>query len=153
MWLTFIAIRNAIGILMASLAIVVLGATSLHRMPIDLFPNINLPVLTIGTIYTGANVQDIEKTVTYPIEKAVSAVANVEHVESKSRQGVSAVQVWFNFDADINAGQNEVMTLNPTVSKRSRASNTDWMSSSASSRVTTRPGWSRPLATRLSSSG
>jgi len=109
MWLTFIAIRNAIGILMAALAIVVLGATSLHRMPIDLFPNINLPVLTIGTIYTGANVQDIEKTVTYPIEKAVSAVANVEHVESKSRQGVSAVQVWFNFDADINAGQNEVI--------------------------------------------
>jgi hydrophobe/amphiphile efflux-1 (HAE1) family protein len=109
MWLTFIAIRNAIGILMAALAIVVLGATSLHRMPIDLFPNINLPDLTIGTIYTGANVQDIEKTVTYPIEKAVSAVANVEHVESKSRQGVSAVQVWFNFDADINAGQNEVI--------------------------------------------
>ena len=106
MWLTFIAIRNAIGILMAALAIVVLGATSLHRMPIDLFPNINLPVLTIGTIYTGANVQDIEKTVTYPIEKAVSAVANVEHVESKSRQGVSAVQVWFNFDADINADSN-----------------------------------------------
>jgi hydrophobe/amphiphile efflux-1 (HAE1) family protein len=109
MWLTFIAIRNAIGILMAALAIVVLGATSLNRMPIDLFPNINLPVLTIGTIYTGANVQDIEKTVTYPIEKAVSAVANVEHVESKSRQGISAVQVWFNFDADINAGQNEVI--------------------------------------------
>jgi multidrug efflux pump subunit AcrB len=50
-------------------------------MPIDLFPNINQPVITIGTAYTGANVQDIEKTVTYPIEKAVSAVANVRHVE------------------------------------------------------------------------
>src|SRR5262249_51666424 len=109
MWLTFIAIRNAIGILMAAFAIVVLGATSLHPIPIHLFANINLPVLTIGTIDTGATVQDIEKTVTYPIEKAVSAVANVEHVESKSRQGISAVQVWFNFDADINAGQTEVI--------------------------------------------
>ena len=109
MWLTLLAIRNGIAVLMAALAIVVLGFTSLGRMPIDLFPNINLPVVTIGTQYTGANVQDIEKTVTYPIEKAVSAVANVHHVESKSRQGFSAVQVWFNFDADINAGQNEII--------------------------------------------
>ena len=109
MWLTLLAIRNAIAVLMASLAIVVLGATSLGKMPIDLFPNINQPVITVGTVYTGANVQDIEKTVTYPIEKAVSAVANVRHVESKSRQGVSIVQVWFNYDADINAGQNEII--------------------------------------------
>jgi len=109
MWLTLLAVRNAIAVLMAALAIVVLGATSLGRMPIDLFPNINLPVVTVGTVYTGANVQDIEKTVTYPIEKAVSAVANVHHVESKSRQGISVVQVWFNYDADINAGQNEII--------------------------------------------
>jgi len=109
MWLTLLAMRNAVAVLMASLAVVVLGFTSVSRMPIDLFPNINLPTITIGTEYKGANVQDIEKTVTYPIEKAVSAVANVRHVESKSRQGISAVQVWFNYDADINAGQTEVI--------------------------------------------
>ncbi len=109
MWLTLLAMRNAIAVLMASLAVVVLGATSLSRMPIDLFPNINQPLITIGTVYTGANVQDIEKTVTYPIEKAVSAVANVHHVESNSRQGISAVRVWFNYDADLNAGQTEII--------------------------------------------
>jgi CzcA family heavy metal efflux pump len=109
MWLTLLAMRNAIAVLMAALAMVVLGAVSLSRMPIDLFPNINQPVITIGTGYPGANVQDIEKTVTYPIEKAVSAVANVRHVESKSRQGVSVVQVWFNYDADLNAGQTEII--------------------------------------------
>ena len=103
MWLTLLAVRNAIAVLMASLAIVVLGATSLGRLSMDLFPNINQPVVTIGTIYTGANVQDIEKTVTYPIEKAVSAVPGVRHVESRSRPGISAVQVWFNYDADLNS--------------------------------------------------
>ena len=87
MWLTLLAVRNAIAVLMAALAIVVLGATSLGRLSVDLFPNINQPVVTIGTIYTGANVQDIEKTVTYPIEKAVSAVPDVRHVESRSRPG------------------------------------------------------------------
>jgi CzcA family heavy metal efflux pump len=109
MWLTLIAVRNAIAVLMASLAIVVLGATSVQRMSIDLFPNINQPVVTVGTSYPGANVQDIEQTVTYPIEKAVSAVADVRHVESRSRQGFSSVQVWFNYDADLNAGQNEII--------------------------------------------
>jgi len=56
MWLTLAAVRNAIAVLMAALAIVVLGATSLNRLSIDLFPNINHPVVTVGTIYTGANV-------------------------------------------------------------------------------------------------
>ena len=93
MWLTLAAMRNGIAILMASLAIVLLGATSLGRMPIDLFPNLNYPSLQVGTIYKGASAQDIERSVTYPIEKAVSAVANVRYVESRSRQGFSAVTV------------------------------------------------------------
>lgn len=109
MWLTLVAVRNAIAVLMAALAIVVLGGTSLKRLSIDLFPNINQPVITVGTIYTGANVQDIEKTLTYPIEKVVSAVPGVHHVESRSRQGISVVQVWFNYDADLNAGQNDII--------------------------------------------
>src|SRR5215813_3098055 len=109
MWLTLAAMRNGIAILMASLAIVLLGATSLGRMPIDLFPNLNYPSLQVGTIYKGASAQDIERSVTYPIEKAVSAVANVRYVESRSRQGFSAVAVQFAWGADIDAGLTEVM--------------------------------------------
>jgi hydrophobe/amphiphile efflux-1 (HAE1) family protein len=109
MWLTLLAMRNGIAILMASLAILVLGATSLSRMPIDLFPNINYPSIRIGTIYKGANVQDIERTVTYPIEKAVSAVSNVRYVESRSRQGISVVEVFFTWGADLDAGLTEVV--------------------------------------------
>src|SRR6266540_214677 len=109
MWLTLLALRNGIAILMASFAIVVLGATSLGRMPIDLFPNINYPSIRIGTIYKGANVQDIERTVTYPIEKAVSAVSNVRYVESRSRQGLSVVEVFFAWGADLDAGLTDVV--------------------------------------------
>jgi hydrophobe/amphiphile efflux-1 (HAE1) family protein len=109
MWLTLAAMRNGIAILMASLAIVLLGATSLGRMPIDLFPNLNYPSLQIGTIYKGASAQDIERSVTYPIEKAASAVANVRYVESRSRQGFSAVTVQFAWGADIDAGLTEVV--------------------------------------------
>src|SRR5881296_2590585 len=109
MWLTLLALRNRIGILMLSLAMVVLGATSLERLPVDLFPNIQVPVAFVGVIYKGAPPIDIEQSVVYPIEKAVSSASNVEHVESFSKQGIGAVQVWFNWGADINVGQMEVM--------------------------------------------
>jgi CzcA family heavy metal efflux pump len=109
MWLTLLALRNRIGILMLSLAMIVLGATSLNRLPRDLFPNIQVPVAFVGVIYKGAPPIDIEQSVVYPIEKAVSSASNVEHVESFSKQGIGAVQVWFNWGADINVGQMEVM--------------------------------------------
>ena len=109
MWLTLLALRNRIGILMLSLAMVVLGATSLDRLPVDLFPNISVPVVFVGVIYKGAPPVDIEKSVVYPIEKAVSSASNVEHVESFAKHGIGAVQIWFNWGADINVGQMEVM--------------------------------------------
>src|SRR5215204_4782399 len=109
MWLTLLALRNRIGILMLSLAMLVLGATSLNRLPVDLFPNIQVPVAFVGVIYKGAPPLDIEQSVVYPIEKAVSSASNVEHVESFAKQGLGAVQIWFNWGADINVGQMEVM--------------------------------------------
>src|SRR5205809_930875 len=107
--MTLLALRNSIAILMASLGVAILGLVALGRLPVDLFPNINLPIINVGTIYTGAGVLDIEKTVTYPIEKAVSAVSDVRFVESKSRQGLSTVRLWMNWGADVNNGQTEVI--------------------------------------------
>src|SRR3989440_10148094 len=106
--MTLLALRNSIAILMASLGVAILGLVALGRLPVDLFPNINLPIINVGTIYTGAGVLDIEKTVTYPIEKAVSAVSDVKFVESKSRQGLSTVRLWMNWGAEVNNGQAEV---------------------------------------------
>ncbi len=109
MWLTLLALRNRIGILMLSLAMVVLGVTSLDRLPIDLFPQIQVPVAFAGVIYKGAPPLDIEQSVLYPIEKAVSSASNVEHVESFSKQGLGGVQIWFNWGANLDTGQMEVM--------------------------------------------
>src|SRR5207244_3715474 len=107
--MTLLARRNSIALLTASLGVAILGLVALDRLPVDLFPNINLPIINVGTIYTGAGVLDIEKTVTYPIEKAVSAVSDVRFVESKSRQGLSTVRLWMNWGADVNNGQTEVI--------------------------------------------
>src|SRR2546429_3019636 len=107
--MTLLALRNSIAILMASLGVAILGLVSLDRLPVGLFPKSNLPSINVGTIYTGAGVLDIEKTVTYPIEQAVSAGSDGRFGEWKARQGLSTVRLWMNWGADVNNGQTEVI--------------------------------------------
>ena len=83
MWLTRLALRNPVFILMMSLMTVVLGFVSLRRLSVDLFPEINIPVIRVATFYAGAGPADIEKTITEPIERAVSASPGVDRVESR----------------------------------------------------------------------
>ena len=109
MWLTRLALRNPILILMVSIGAIVLGGTAVSRLPVDLFPSISPPLVQIATFYPGASPVDVEKTITYPIEKAVSSVSDVEHVESTSKQGASVVRVWFNWGGNLDTGEIEII--------------------------------------------
>jgi hydrophobe/amphiphile efflux-1 (HAE1) family protein len=108
MWLTRIALRNPVFILMMSLMIVALGLVSFNRLAIDLFPDITIPVIRVATFYTGAGPEDIEKTITEPIERAVAATPGIDRVESSSRQGVSVISAWFNYGTNLDNAQFEV---------------------------------------------
>jgi hydrophobe/amphiphile efflux-1 (HAE1) family protein len=108
MWLTRLALRNPVLILMLSLMLVVLGVVSLNRLSVDLFPDITVPVVRIATFYTGAGPADIEKSITQPLERAVSATPGVDRVESSSKQGVSLISVWFNYGTNLDNAQFEV---------------------------------------------
>lgn len=108
MWLTRLALRNPVLILMMSLMIIALGAVSVSRLSVDLFPSIDIPVIRVATFYTGAGPGDIEKTVTQPIERAVAASPGVDRVESTSKQGVSVVSVWFQFGTNLDNAQFDV---------------------------------------------
>jgi hydrophobe/amphiphile efflux-1 (HAE1) family protein len=108
MWLTRLALRNPVFILMMSLMLVVLGGVSLNRLSVDLFPDITIPTIRVATFYSGAGPVDIEKAITQPIERAVSASPGVDRVESTSKQGVSVVSVWFNYGTNLDNAQFEV---------------------------------------------
>jgi hydrophobe/amphiphile efflux-1 (HAE1) family protein len=108
MWLTRLALRNPVLILMLSLMMTVLGLVSLRRLSVDLFPEITVPVIRVATFYTGAGPIDIEKTITQPIERAVAAAPGVDRVESTSKQGVSVVSAWFSFGTNLDNAQFEV---------------------------------------------
>ncbi len=108
MWLTRLALRNPILILMLSLMVIALGALSVGRLSVDLFPNIDIPVVRVVTFYAGAGPEDIEKSITQPIERAVASSPGVDRVESTSKQGASIVSVWFNYGTNLDTAQFEV---------------------------------------------
>src|SRR5574341_626241 len=93
---------------MMSLAVLSLGWVSLTRLSVDLFPNIDIPIIRVATFYTGAGPGDVEKTITVPIERAVSAAPGVDRVESTSKQGFSSVSVWFQYGTNLDNAQFEV---------------------------------------------
>jgi len=105
------ALRNPITILMAVLMVVILGIISFSKMPVDMFPEITFPSITVATFYKGANPQDIERMVTYPVEKAVSTVNGVKYVQSISRQGASLVTIYFNWGTNLDSAQSDVLQV------------------------------------------
>ena len=83
----------------------VIGVTSLARMPVDLFPSINLPEVVVATFYSGMPPQDIETDITDPLERFFTLASGIDHMESRSLLGVSIIKVYFqpgtNADADV----------------------------------------------------
>jgi hydrophobe/amphiphile efflux-1 (HAE1) family protein len=108
MWLTRLALRNPILILMMSLMVLALGGVAFQKLAVDLFPDITIPVIRVATFYPGAGPGDIEKSITQPVERAVAASPGVDRVESNSKQGVSVVSVWFNYGTNLDSAQFEV---------------------------------------------
>jgi multidrug efflux pump subunit AcrB len=103
------ALRNPITVLMAVLGSLILGIISFSKMPVDMFPDITFPSITVATFYPGANPQDMERMVTYPVEKAVSTVNGVKYVSSISRQGASLVTIYFNWGTNLDSAQSDVL--------------------------------------------
>ncbi len=104
MWLTRLALRYPISTFLIAVTILVMGVVSFTQLPIDLLPNITIPVVSTITFYSGASPLDMEQTVTVPTERAVSSVNDVSYVQSTTREGISQVRVNFNWDANLDVG-------------------------------------------------
>lgn len=103
--MTRFSLRNPIAVLMVCIAVIVFSAVVTPRMSVDTFPDLTPPVLVVGTLVPGLGPKDIEKTITWRIEKYVSATPGVEDVQSFSRKNLSIVYVWFKWGTDLGAAQ------------------------------------------------
>jgi hydrophobic/amphiphilic exporter-1 (mainly G- bacteria), HAE1 family len=105
------SIRNPYFIIVICLALVVIGVTSLVRMPVDLFPAINLPEVVVATFYSGMPPQDIETDITDPLERFFTLAAGIDHMESRSMLGVSIIRVYFQPGTSPDADVTELSNL------------------------------------------
>ena len=121
MWLTRLALRYPISTFLIAVTILVFGYVSFRQLPVDLLPNITVPVVTTITFYTGAGPLDMEQTVTRIIERGVSSANDVNYVQSSTREGISQVRINYNWDANLDVGLvdvvqrvNRILTQLPT---------------------------------------
>ncbi len=89
------ALRFPFFILMLCLMVMLIGIVNLFRMPVDLFPDIDMPVVVVATFYNGMPPQQIEADITDTFERFFTLAANVDHSESRSLTGVSLIKIYF----------------------------------------------------------
>jgi multidrug efflux pump subunit AcrB len=99
------AINTPYLIVVVCLIVAILGAVSVVQMPVDMFPAMNIPVVVVATFYSGMPPEQIEGDITYHLERFFTLASGIDHIESRSLNGVSIIRVYFqsNTNADIDA--------------------------------------------------
>jgi multidrug efflux pump subunit AcrB len=105
------SIRNPYLIVVVCLIVVVIGLTSVVRMPVDLFPTINIPEVVVATFYSGMPPEQIETDITGRFERFFTLGAGIDHMESRSLPGVSIIKVFFQPGTDADSDVNEISNL------------------------------------------
>jgi HAE1 family hydrophobic/amphiphilic exporter-1 len=105
-----LAIHRPVTMFMICFVIMLLGAISLTRLPVDLMPEMEYPSITVRVNYQGVGPLEMEELVTRPIEQAVSAIAGLEEVNSSSNEGSSMVRLLFAWGTDLSEAADEVRT-------------------------------------------
>jgi HAE1 family hydrophobic/amphiphilic exporter-1 len=102
------SLKNPVSRFMVAIGIILLGIIAFSSLAIDLFPEITYPIASVVTEYSGASPQDVEMTITRPIEKRLSRIQNVRHVSSRSREGVSIVTVEFYWGTNLDVASFDI---------------------------------------------
>ncbi len=110
MFLSNLSIRQPVFATMMVVALVVVGIFSYFELKIDLFPNVDIPVISITTTYPGVAPETVETEVTKRIEEAVNPIGGIRHISSSTTEGISSVIVEFQLEKNINTALQEVQS-------------------------------------------
>ena len=119
MWIVLLALRRPYTFVVAALLLVVLTPFIFLRTPTDIFPAINIPVISIIWSYTGLDAQQVEQRIIYVNERILTVtVNNIEHVESTSYSGLGVIKVFLQPGASVDAATAQITAVSQTVLKQ-----------------------------------
>ena len=105
------ALRYPFFIIMLCMIVAVVGTVTVARMPVDLFPEIKIPVVVVATFYNGMPPEQIEANITNPFERFFTLGSGIDHIESRSLTGVSLIRVYFQPGTDADAAVTTISNL------------------------------------------
>jgi multidrug efflux pump subunit AcrB len=115
MWIVRLALRRPYTFVVAALVILILGPIVIFRTPTDIFPNINIPVVSIIWNYSGLSAEDMSNRILNLTERSLTTtVDDIEHIESQSLNGIAVVKVFFQPKANINRAIAQVTAISQT---------------------------------------
>ena len=105
------SLRNPHFIVVGTLITALLGLTAFAGMPVDVFPNLKIPAVVVGTFYPGMPPQEVERDITTRFERFFTLGNDIEHIESRSLPGVSIIKVFFQPSANVDAAASQLANL------------------------------------------
>src|SRR5437879_881171 len=118
MWIVRLALRRTYTFIVVALLIAVLGVVSIYRMSTDIFPNIDIPIVSVVWQYTGMPADEIETRIILINERVLTASVNdIEHIESQSLDGVGVIRIYFQPGAAIAEAEAQVTATCQTLLK------------------------------------
>ena len=115
MWIVRLALRRPYTFVVLALAIILLTPVVLLRTPVDIFPDINIPVISLVWTYNGLQPQEMEQRITSNVERGVTTlVSDVEHIESQSLSGIAVIKVFFQPGANIQTALAQTAAISQT---------------------------------------
>ncbi|HKW33151.1 MAG TPA: efflux RND transporter permease subunit [Candidatus Acidoferrum sp.] len=115
MWIVRLALRRPYTFVVMALVIILLTPVALMRTPTDIFPEINIPVISLVWTYTGLQPQEMEQRITSNVERGLTTLVNdVEHIESQSLNGIAVIKVFFQPHANIQTALAQTAAISQT---------------------------------------
>src|ERR1700758_4226667 len=115
MWIVKLALRRPYTFVVMAILILIMGVISILRTPTDIFPNINIPVVSIIWNYSGLVPSDMANRIVSVTERSLTTtVDNIEHVESQSLYGVAVVKVFLQPTASVERGIAQITAVSQT---------------------------------------
>ena len=108
MMLSDIAVRRPVFAAVAAIVLCVIGAAAFFFVPVRELPDVDPPIVSVTTSYTGASAEVIENRITEPVEQQIAGIQGVERITSSSRDGRSNVRIEFSLDTDLDVAANDV---------------------------------------------